>query len=166
MQNPDLHDSFYLYVRVQRQFKRSVVWETGQHVPLPFSIPSISSQSLFCLSRQTSGIYLCFVQRSLRSMLIMLHRTTMRIIYVFSLCLLLRLVTFGLKFITSLSEVWQITPACCSTRQQTPCFSLGYAQLFARSNSTNAETQENSGRHLFAWRGRKEKSWFCFGVLI
>lgn len=72
----------------------------------------------------------------------------MQIIYVFSLCLLLHLITFGLKLTTLLSQMGQIIPVCCSTREQTPCFSLGYIQLFAKSNSINAETQENSGRHL------------------
>lgn len=147
MQNPDLHDYFYLYIRVQHQLKRSVIWEIGWDKPTHLSAPP-HQQSLSCLSRDTSGVYLCFVQRSLTLPLIMLQRTTMQIIYVFSFCLPFYLITFDLKFITSLSQVWQIIPVCCFTRPQTPCLALGYVQLFARSNSINAETQENSGRHL------------------
>lgn len=84
-------------------------------------------------------------------------------ISVFSLCLLLYLITFGLKFITSPSQVGQLFLMCCSPREQTPCFSLGYMQVFPGSNSINAETQENPGKHLLTG---EEKGWAGYALLV
>lgn len=140
MPNPDLHTYFYLYFKVQHQFKNQF---KNRLCLLLFN-----QQSLLCLSRDTWGINLCFVQRSLTLTLIMSQKATMQIISVFSLCLLLYLITFGLKFIKWLSQVGQFILVCCSPRQQTPCFSLGYIQLFPGSNSISAETQDNPGKHL------------------
>lgn len=138
MPNPDLYTCFYLYFKVQHQFKnqfknRLCLFLFNQQ---PFLCP------------KTPGINLCFAQKSLTLTLIMSQKATMQIISAFSLCLLLDLITFGLKFITRLSQGGQLFPVCCSPREQTPCFSLGHIQLFSGSNSINAGTEENPGKHL------------------
>lgn len=156
MPNTDLHTPAFIFTfKVQHQFKNQ--FKNGLCLLL------FNQQSLLCLSREASGINLCFVQRSLTLTLIMSQKATMQIISAFSLCLLLHLITFGLKFITWLSQVGQFVLVCCSPREQTPCSSLGYIQLFHGSNSINAETQENPGKHLLTG---EEKGWLCFvGVL-
>lgn len=140
MPNPDLHTCFYLYFKVQHQLKNQFKNRLCLFL--------FNQQSLLCLSRGTPGINFCFVQKSLTLTLITSQKATMQIISVFSLCLLLYLITFGLKFITRLSQLRQFFLVCCSPREQTPCYSLGYIQLFPGSNSINAGTQENPGKHL------------------
>lgn len=64
MQNPDLHDYFYFDFRVQHQSKK-ICYARIRPGQICASFYSFHPQALFCLSRQTAGIYLCFVQRSL-----------------------------------------------------------------------------------------------------
>lgn len=154
MPNPDLHTCFYLYFEVQHQFKNQCKNRLCLFL--------FNQQSLPCLSRETPGINLWFVQRSLSLTLIMSQKATMEIISVFSLCLLLYLVTFGLKFITRLSQVGQFFLVCCSPREQMPCFSLGYIQLFPGSNSINAGTQENPGKHLLTGEEKEGLLMVCW----
>lgn len=126
--------------------------EIGQDKPVHLSTPSIHSLlsvqrdfwyiSVFCSKISYIDINYAMKDNNANYLCI-------------SLCLLLYLITFGLKFITLLSQAWQIIPVCCLPREQTPGFSLRYTELFARSHSINAETQENSGRHLPRGEGRR-----------
>lgn len=55
-QNADLHDYFYLHLRVQHQFKRETGWEKPAHP----SVPSINSLLSVCPERLLAYIFVLF----------------------------------------------------------------------------------------------------------
>lgn len=137
--------------KVQHQFKNQ----------FKNRLTSFYSINSLCLFRETPGNKPLFCPKISYIDIYNVTKSTMQIISVFSLCSLLYLVTIGLKFITRLSQVGQSFLVCCSPREQTPCFS----QLFPGSNSTNAETQENPGKHLLTGE-EKGRAGYALLVLI
>lgn len=104
-----------------------------------------NQQSLLCLSRDTCSINLCFVQRSLTLTLSMSQKATMQIFCIFTL---LTLVFDNILAWSSLHYClkWDSSSLCAALQESKP--KEGYLQLFPGSNSINAETQENPGKHL------------------